>query len=175
MINFLLSIALSAAATPSRHAQGGGEYLAGYLIVPVEQKVDRSFNGGYSMYVAAWPLQRTYPGHQLDIRLRLVQTDEGREEIDVLRPRVRVHHVRLACEDEDAQRLGVRARFRLRCGMPKDASQQECQDGHADDSTAPPNLELAEHGKVGSKLKVVVEARGLEPLTPCLQSRCSPN
>ena len=39
------------------------EYLAGYLIIPYADQVDRSFNAGYSMYVAAWPLLRTYPGH----------------------------------------------------------------------------------------------------------------
>lgn len=38
------------------------EYLAGYLIIPIE-KVDKSYNAGFSMYVPAWPLQRTYPGH----------------------------------------------------------------------------------------------------------------
>lgn len=35
--------------------------MAGYLLVPHE-KVDRSFNGGFSTYVAAWPLLRNYPG-----------------------------------------------------------------------------------------------------------------
>jgi hypothetical protein len=35
--------------------------MAGYLIVPHE-RVDPKFNGGFSMYVAAWPLQKTYPG-----------------------------------------------------------------------------------------------------------------
>src|SRR6185295_8534460 len=35
--------------------------MAGYLIVPNE-KVPESFNAGFSMYVAAWPLLKTYPG-----------------------------------------------------------------------------------------------------------------
>jgi hypothetical protein len=35
--------------------------MAGYLIVPIE-KVPESFNAGFSMYVAAWPLLQTYPG-----------------------------------------------------------------------------------------------------------------
>lgn len=39
------------------------EYLAGYLIIPHADNVDGTFNAGYSMYVAAWPLLRTYPGH----------------------------------------------------------------------------------------------------------------
>ena len=45
-----------------------GEYLAGYLIVPIS-RVDRSFNSGFSMYVAAWPLLRNYPGHQFQTGL----------------------------------------------------------------------------------------------------------
>lgn len=35
--------------------------MAGYLLVPNE-RVAREFNGGFSMYVAAWPLLETYPG-----------------------------------------------------------------------------------------------------------------
>jgi len=45
------------------HQKRAGEYVAGYLIIPVE-KVDRSYNAGFSMYVAAWPLLRHYPGHR---------------------------------------------------------------------------------------------------------------
>lgn len=37
--------------------------MAGYLIVPHE-RVDRSFNAGFSMYVAAWPLLEKYPGSE---------------------------------------------------------------------------------------------------------------
>lgn len=37
--------------------------MAGYLIVPHE-RVDAKFNAGFSMYVAAWPLLRTYPGQE---------------------------------------------------------------------------------------------------------------
>ena len=37
--------------------------MAGYLIVPHE-RVDESYNAGFSMYVAAWPLLKTYPGSQ---------------------------------------------------------------------------------------------------------------
>jgi len=36
--------------------------MAGYLIVPHE-RVDEKFNAGFSMYVAAWPLQQSYPGN----------------------------------------------------------------------------------------------------------------
>lgn len=35
--------------------------MAGYLIVP-HDKVPTTFNAGFSMYVAAWPLLETYPG-----------------------------------------------------------------------------------------------------------------
>jgi hypothetical protein len=45
------------------------EFLAGYLILPVEQKVERTYNAGYSMYVAAWPLLRRYPGHRFQTGL----------------------------------------------------------------------------------------------------------
>jgi hypothetical protein len=45
------------------------EYLAGYLIIPTEGKVDRSFNAGYSMYVAVWPLLSAYPGHRFQTGL----------------------------------------------------------------------------------------------------------
>ena len=37
--------------------------LAGYLIVPSEQ-VERTYDAGFSMYVAAWPLLEEYPGHR---------------------------------------------------------------------------------------------------------------
>lgn len=35
--------------------------IGGYMITQTE-KVDESYNAGYSMYVAAWPLVREYPG-----------------------------------------------------------------------------------------------------------------
>jgi len=37
--------------------------MAGYLLVPNE-KVPESFNAGFSMYVAAWPLLQSYPGNR---------------------------------------------------------------------------------------------------------------
>ncbi|MDB5295436.1 MAG: hypothetical protein JWO31_1419, partial [Phycisphaerales bacterium] len=42
--------------------------MAGYLLVPNE-KVPPSFNGGFSMYVAAWPLLGEYPGHRFQTGL----------------------------------------------------------------------------------------------------------
>jgi hypothetical protein len=41
--------------------ENGGEYLFGYLILPVEGGVDRSYGYGFSMYVP--------PGHSLCITL----------------------------------------------------------------------------------------------------------
>lgn len=35
--------------------------MAGYLLVPHE-RVDKKYNAGFSMYVAAWPLLKNYPG-----------------------------------------------------------------------------------------------------------------
>ncbi|TVQ04301.1 MAG: hypothetical protein EA381_00445 [Planctomycetaceae bacterium] len=37
--------------------------MAGYLLVP-HAKVDESYNAGFSLYVAAWPLLKTYPGQR---------------------------------------------------------------------------------------------------------------
>ncbi len=37
--------------------------MAGYLLVPHE-KVDKTYNAGFSMYVAAWPLLKNYPGQE---------------------------------------------------------------------------------------------------------------
>lgn len=60
-------IALATLASVTVTAQQ--EYLAGYLIIPTGERVDPSYNAGYSMYVAAWPLLRTYPGHQFQTGL----------------------------------------------------------------------------------------------------------
>jgi hypothetical protein len=37
--------------------------MAGYLLVP-HSKLDAKYNAGFSMYVAAWPLLKNYPGQQ---------------------------------------------------------------------------------------------------------------
>ncbi|MCX6848188.1 MAG: hypothetical protein NTY98_04655, partial [Verrucomicrobia bacterium] len=52
----------SAAATPQQ-----GE-MAGYLFGPTE-RVPEEFNGGFSLYAAAWPLVATYPGHRFQTGL----------------------------------------------------------------------------------------------------------
>lgn len=42
--------------------------MAGYLFGPAE-KVPEEFNGGFSLYAAAWPLVATYPGHKFQTGL----------------------------------------------------------------------------------------------------------
>ncbi len=51
------------AAEPPREGE-----MAGYLLVPHE-KVPEKFNAGYSMYVAAWPLVKEYPGDRFQTGL----------------------------------------------------------------------------------------------------------
>ena len=50
--------AVSADVGPPQKAE-----MAGYLLVPHE-KVDAKFNAGFSLYVAAWPLLKSYPGQE---------------------------------------------------------------------------------------------------------------
>lgn len=50
--------AVSADVGPPQKAE-----MAGYLLVPHE-KVDPKFNAGFSLYVAAWPLLKSYPGQE---------------------------------------------------------------------------------------------------------------
>jgi hypothetical protein len=61
--------------------------MAGYLLVPHE-KVPEKFNGGFSMYVAAWPLVKEYPGNRFQTGLfgtwMFPQYDDGREPTDKL-------------------------------------------------------------------------------------------
>ena len=47
-------------ATADEHPPQKAE-MAGYLLVP-HGKVDAKYNAGFSMYVAAWPLLKNYPG-----------------------------------------------------------------------------------------------------------------
>ncbi len=42
--------------------------MAGYLLVSTE-KVPESFNAGFSLYAAAWPLLKQYPGHRFQTGL----------------------------------------------------------------------------------------------------------
>ncbi len=43
--------------------EGEQAYVFGYLIIPIEGGVDRSYGWGFSLYVPAWPLLMHYPGH----------------------------------------------------------------------------------------------------------------
>lgn len=45
------------------------DYVAGYMIIPTANRIDKSYNGGFSMYVAVWPLLNAYPGHQFQTGL----------------------------------------------------------------------------------------------------------
>jgi hypothetical protein len=45
------------------------EYLAGYLIIPTGERVAKTYDQGFSMYVATWPLLGHYPGHRFQTGL----------------------------------------------------------------------------------------------------------
>jgi hypothetical protein len=55
----------ASSVTPAEPRQGE---MAGYLFGPAE-KVPEEFNGGFSLYAAAWPLVATYPGHKFQTGL----------------------------------------------------------------------------------------------------------
>jgi len=64
----LVSLITSLAGPRSSLSAEDGERIrpgemAGYLIVPNE-RVPETFNAGFSMYVAAWPLLKAYPGNR---------------------------------------------------------------------------------------------------------------
>jgi hypothetical protein len=59
-IFFSLLISLASAQENANKSMKKGN-IGGYMITKVE-KVDESFNAGYSMYAAAWPLIKEYPG-----------------------------------------------------------------------------------------------------------------
>jgi hypothetical protein len=65
-----LAIAFVSSVTPlmgvSSQVQKGE--MAGYLLVPNE-RVPETYNGGFSMYVAAWPLLQEYPGRRFQTGL----------------------------------------------------------------------------------------------------------
>lgn len=70
LVRFALPLLVgSLFAGMTRPASAQGEYLAGYLILPTGERVDPSFNAGFSMYVAAWQLLRNYPGHRFQTGL----------------------------------------------------------------------------------------------------------
>ncbi len=55
-----VSLATTALGTPGQTVKGE---MAGYLLVPHE-KVEETYNAGFSIYAAAWPLLQAYPGHR---------------------------------------------------------------------------------------------------------------
>jgi hypothetical protein len=61
-----LASATTAAAAAAEGVQPAE--MAGYLLVPTNRVPD-SFNAGFSMYVAAWPLLDAYPGHRFQTGL----------------------------------------------------------------------------------------------------------
>ena len=68
---WLVSGALLGSALPSSGAAAGEiqeATLAGYLIVPNE-RVETTYDAGFSMYVAAWPLLDEYPGSRFQTGL----------------------------------------------------------------------------------------------------------
>lgn len=62
----LLAIVLLVPAQAADKIEHGE--MAGYLLVP-NDKVPETFNAGFSMYVAAWPLLREYPGNRFQTGL----------------------------------------------------------------------------------------------------------
>lgn len=64
-----LALVLSVLFFAPQRCMAQNEYLAGYLIIPIAEKVERTYNAGYSMYIAAWPLLKTYPGHRFQTGL----------------------------------------------------------------------------------------------------------
>ncbi|MHC4088064.1 MAG: hypothetical protein ACYSU5_23085 [Planctomycetota bacterium] len=61
---FVLPLALVIGATNQVRK---GE-MAGYLLVPNE-RVEKTYNAGFSLYVAAWPLLKEYPGNRFQTGL----------------------------------------------------------------------------------------------------------
>lgn len=59
---------LTLVLTPARAAGVQPGEMAGYLLAPHE-KVPETFNAGFSVYAAAWPLLDKYPGHQFQTGL----------------------------------------------------------------------------------------------------------
>ena len=70
--------------------------MAGYLLVP-HGKVDEKYNAGFSMYVAAWPLLKNYPGQEFQSGLfgtwMFAQYDGPKPEKTLLRHRGRARLV----------------------------------------------------------------------------------
>lgn len=59
----LAGVLLCAAPAPAQPAAPKAGEMAGYLLVPHE-RVAQTYDAGFSMYVAAWPLLKNYPGNR---------------------------------------------------------------------------------------------------------------
>jgi hypothetical protein len=68
MKSILLFLSLPLLGFQSLCADPTDGEMAGYLFAP-SKKVPEDFNGGFSLYAAAWPLVGTYPGHQFQTGL----------------------------------------------------------------------------------------------------------
>lgn len=62
-MKFLTAILLVLATSLVRADEPTPGEMAGYLLVPNE-KVPETFGAGFSMYIAAWPLLKQYPGQR---------------------------------------------------------------------------------------------------------------
>jgi len=65
---FTLTVALYLASAVAAPGQIQNGEMAGYLLIPHE-KAPETYNGGFSMYVAAWPLLKDYPGNRFQTGL----------------------------------------------------------------------------------------------------------
>ncbi len=61
LLSLLIVIEVQLSALDAQEIRTGE--MAGYLIIP-NQRVPESFDAGFSMYVAAWPLLQQYPGQR---------------------------------------------------------------------------------------------------------------
>jgi len=70
LVTLCLALAFVWPLAPAIGAPGQIEKgeMAGYLIVPHE-KVEETYNAGFSIYAAAWPLLQTYPGNRFQTGL----------------------------------------------------------------------------------------------------------
>jgi len=62
------TFAVALLITSSLHAEVQQGEMAGYMLVATE-KVPAEFNAGFSLYSAAWPLLKQYPGHRFQTGL----------------------------------------------------------------------------------------------------------
>jgi len=68
VVCFAPAVALSPVPAVAAPGQIQNGEMAGYLLIPHE-KVPETYNGGFSMYVAAWPLLKDYPGNRFQTGL----------------------------------------------------------------------------------------------------------